>query len=54
MENFIQVEDYELHVRVTDGPLMPTIKDNEGKDIPKPKALYGKSDYKMLGKIDKA
>ena len=54
MEDFIQVEDYELHVRVTDGPLMPTIKDNEGKDIPKHKALYGKAYYKMRGKIDKA
>ena len=43
MEDFIQVEDYELHVWFTDGPIMPTINDNEGKDIPKPKALYGKA-----------
>ncbi|KAH0689705.1 hypothetical protein KY289_017063 [Solanum tuberosum] len=33
---------------------MPTIKDSEGKDIPKPKAQYGDPDYKMLGKNAKA
>ncbi|KAH0715005.1 hypothetical protein KY284_007910 [Solanum tuberosum] len=54
MEDFIQVEDYELLVRVTDGPLMPTIKDSEGKYIPKPKSQYAEADYKMLGKNAKA
>ncbi|KAH0712161.1 hypothetical protein KY289_008120 [Solanum tuberosum] len=54
MEDFIQAEDYELSMRVTDGPLMPTIKDSEGKDIPKPKSQYGEADYKMLGKNPKA
>ena len=53
MEDFIQVEDYELWVKVTDGPLMLTIKEKEGKDIRKPKAQYEKADYKILGKIDK-
>ncbi|WMV20360.1 hypothetical protein MTR67_013745 [Solanum verrucosum] len=33
---------------------MPTIKDSEGNDIPKPKAQYGDADYKMLGKNAKA
>ncbi|KAH0689867.1 hypothetical protein KY289_017225 [Solanum tuberosum] len=32
MEDFIQAEDYELWVRITDGPLIPTVKDNEGNN----------------------
>lgn len=31
------------------GLLMHTIKDKEGKDIPRLKAQYGEADYKMLG-----
>ncbi|KAH0688872.1 hypothetical protein KY289_016230 [Solanum tuberosum] len=50
MEDFIQAEDYELWVRIIDGPLTPTVKDSEGNNVPKPKEQYGEADYKMLGK----
>ena len=33
---------------------MITIKDNEGKDVPKPKAQYGEADYIMLENNAKA
>ena len=36
MENFIQAEDYELWVKITNGPLVPTITDSEGNKVPKP------------------
>ncbi|KAH0716848.1 hypothetical protein KY290_013415 [Solanum tuberosum] len=39
---------------VTDGPLIPMMKDNEGKFIPKPKAQYREVDYRMLAKNAKA
>lgn len=54
MKDFIQAEDYELWVRITDGPLIPTVKDNEGNNVPKPKEKYGNADYKMLGQNAKA
>lgn len=53
MTNFIQVEDYELWMRFTDGPLIPTIKDNKGKDIPKLKSQHGFVDFKMLQKMSR-
>ena len=53
MEEVIQVEDCEQWMRITGGPLMSSIKNNEGKDIPNLKAQYGEADYKVLGKIDK-
>ncbi|KAG5620151.1 hypothetical protein H5410_005369 [Solanum commersonii] len=31
MEDFIQAHDYELWMRVTDGPFIPMMKDDEGK-----------------------
>jgi len=54
MEDFIQAHYYELWMRVTDGPLIPMMKDDEGKVIPKPKAQYGEADYRMLAKNAKA
>ena len=36
MEDFIQAEDYELWVRITNGPLIPTITDSESNKVPKP------------------
>ena len=50
MNNFIQGEDYELQVRITDCPLTPTMTNNEGNIVPKPKEKYGEADFKMLGK----
>ena len=50
MEDFIQAEDYELWVRITKGPLIPTITDSEGNKVPKPADTYNEADYKMLGK----
>ena len=50
MEDFIQAEDYELCVRITKGPLIPTITDSEGNKVPKPADTYNEADYKMLGK----
>ncbi|KAH0686414.1 hypothetical protein KY290_018407 [Solanum tuberosum] len=43
-----------MMVRITDGPLIPTVKNNEGNDVSKPKEKYGEADYKMLGKNAKA
>ena len=54
MEDFIQAEDYELWVRITYGPLIPTITDSEGNKVPKPIEKYGEADYKMFGKNAKA
>ena len=54
MEDFIQAEDYELWVRITKGPLIPTITDSEGNKIPKPADTYNEADYMMLGKNAKA
>ena len=54
MEDFIQAEDYELWVRITNGPLIPTITDSEGNKVPKPTEKSGEADYKMLGKNAKA
>ena len=54
MEDFIQAEDYELWVRITNGPLIPTITDSEGNKVPKPIEKYGEADYKMFGKNAKA
>lgn len=34
-------------MEITNEILMLTIKDNEGKDVPKPKAQYGEADYIM-------
>ena len=50
MEDFIQAEDYEVWVRITNGPLTPTITDS----VPKLTEKYGKADYKMLRKNAKA
>ncbi|KAG5600941.1 hypothetical protein H5410_032311 [Solanum commersonii] len=41
-------------MRVIDGPLIPMMKDDEGKVIPKPKAQYEEVDYRMLAKNAKA
>ena len=54
MEDFIQAENYELWVRITNGPLIPTNTDSKGKKVPKPTENYGEADYKMLGKNAKA
>ena len=54
MEDFIEAEDYELWVRITNRPLIPTITDCEGNKVPKPTEKYGETDYKMLGKNVKA
>ncbi|KAH0717264.1 hypothetical protein KY285_013295 [Solanum tuberosum] len=54
MEDFLQAHDYELWMRVIEGPLIPMIEDDEGKVIPKPKAQYGEDDYRMLAKNAKA
>ena len=54
MEDFIQVEDYELCARITNGLLTPTIIDGEGNKVPKPTEKYGEADYKMLWKNAKA
>lgn len=54
MEDFIQAHDYELWIRVIDGPLIPMMNDDEGKVIPKPEAQYGETDYRMLAKNAKA
>ena len=35
MEDFIQDKDYELFVRITNGPLTPTIADSEGNRVSK-------------------
>ena len=41
MEDFIQAEDYELWVRITNRRLNPTITDSEENKVPKPtKAKY--------------
>ena len=31
----MQAEDYELWVKITNGPLTPTITDSEGNKVPK-------------------
>ena len=36
MEDFIEAEDYELWVRITNRPLIPNITDSEGNNVPKP------------------
>ena len=54
MEDFIQAEDYELWVRITLGPQIPTTTDSEGNKIPKPTDTYNEAVYKMLGKNAKA
>ena len=54
MKHFTQDEDYELWVRITNGPLTPTITDSEGNKVPKPTEKSGEADYKMLGKNAKA
>ena len=53
MEDFIQAEDYELWVRITKGPLIPTITDSEGNKVPKPADTYNEADYKMLERMQK-
>ena len=50
----IQAEDYELWVRITKGPLTPTITDSEENKVPKPTEKYEEVHYKMLGKNAKA
>ena len=54
MKDFLQAQDYELQMRVTDGPFIPMMKDDKGKVIPKPKAQYGEADYRMLAKNAKS
>jgi len=54
MEDVIHAKDYELWVRIIDGPLIPTVKDSEGKNVPKSKENYREANYKMLGKNAKA
>ena len=44
MEDFIQAEDYELWVRITNGPLIPTITDSEWNNVPKPTEKYVQAD----------
>ena len=54
MEDFIQAEDYEVWVRITDGPLISALTTNEGNNVPKPTEKYGETDYQMLRKNEKA
>ena len=41
-------------VRITNGPLIPTITDSEWNNVPKPTEKYVQADYKMLGNKAKA
>ena len=50
MEDFLQAREYELWMRVTDDPLIPMMKDDDGKYITKPKVQYGEADYRMVAK----
>ena len=54
MEDFIQAEDYELWVIITNWPLTPTTTNSEGNKVPKPTEKYGETEYEMLGKNAKA
>lgn len=42
------------HWWVTDGPIIPMMKDDEAKVISNPKEQYGEADYGMLTKNAKA
>ena len=48
MEDFLQPQNDELWMTIIYGPLIPMMKDDEGKVIPKTKAQYGEDDYRML------
>lgn len=44
----LQDHNYELWMRVVDGPLIPMMKDGERKVTPKTKAQYGEANYRIL------
>ena len=54
MEDFQKAQNYELWMTIINGYLIPMMKDDERKFIPKPNARYGEADYRMLAKNAKA
>ena len=48
MRIYLQVLDYEIWEIVNDSPFMPTIKNEEGKEIPKPSSHWSELEKKKL------
>ena len=54
MENYIQVEDYELWMLIKSGPLIPIKVKEDGTTIPKRPEEVTAEDYKVMEKNAKA
>ena len=50
MENYIQVEDYELWMLIKNGTLIPKVNKEDGKVIIKKPEEFDSDDYKMMEK----
>ena len=54
IENYIQVEDYELWMLIKNGPLIPTKVIEDGSEVPKKPEEFNAEDFKMMEKNAKA
>jgi len=54
MENYIQVEDYELWMLIKNGPLISTKVNKDGTKIHKKPEEFNTKDYKLMEKNAKA
>jgi len=54
MENYIQVEDYELWMLIKNGPLIPTKRIEDGTEVYKQPDEFDPEDFKKMEKNAKA
>ena len=54
MRIYSQVLDYEIWEIVNDGPFMPTTKNEEGEEIPKPSSKWNESETRKMSLNSKA
>jgi len=50
MENYIQVEDYELWMLIKNGPLIPVKIQEDGTTVRKKPEEFDNNDFKMMEK----